>query len=36
MCSLLAAWNKATGGGEIFDERFHSEVSQGRQSVSHK
>lgn len=26
----------ATGGGEVFDERFHSEVSQGHQCVSHK
>lgn len=26
----------AMGGGEVFDERFHSGVSQGHRGVSHK
>lgn len=32
----VGSGERPTEGGELFDERFHSGVSQGHQSVSHK
>lgn len=32
----VGSGERPTGGGELFDERFHPGVSRGHPSVSHK